>query len=335
MGDSFPITAGIVGCGANARSHGDAIEGNEGRIQLVACCDIHPKRAAAFAGRYDVSTTYTDHVTMVEEENLDLVILSTWPKQHEDQVLDCVAAGVRAILCEKSLTTSAESAARMARAADETNTLLVEGFKHRHHPRTLTLQQLVADGEIGELHRIRAGFHNVVNDETNWRRDPAVGGGVVYDFTCYCVNMLYAFTEAVPEHVSAEWTRREDGLIESLYATCRYPGDVIAEIDSSQRIDAFQPLELHGTDGFLSLDRVWNADQEDIILRKQNEVETYATEAANAFEEQLLHLCTCLSAGTTPRFTVDESVRNLAVIDAMLESAATNTYTAPDVPHGF
>jgi predicted dehydrogenase len=159
VGDSFPITAGIVGCGANARSHGDAIEGNEGRIQLVACCDIHPKRAAAFAGRYDVSTTYTDHVTMVEEENLDLVILSTWPKQHEDQVY--------------------------------------------------------------------------------------------------------------------------------------------------------------------------------IILRKQNEVETYATEAANAFEEQLLHLCTCLSAGTTPRFTVDESVRNLAVIDAMLESAATNTYTAPDVPHGF
>lgn len=99
MGETLPIDAGIVGCGANARSHGDASEGNE-QVRLVACSDLDPEAAEGFADRYGVPATYTDHTTMLEEESLGLVVLSTWPNLHEEQVLDCIGAGVPAILCE-------------------------------------------------------------------------------------------------------------------------------------------------------------------------------------------------------------------------------------------
>jgi predicted dehydrogenase len=332
--DHDTVRAGIVGCGANARSHGDAADGEE-RVRFVACCDIDPGAAADFAAEYGVDRTYTDHVEMVEAEDLDLVVLSTWPNLHEQQVLDCVDAGAPALLCEKSLATNAASAARMARAAAAAGAVLVEAFKHRHHPRTRRLQELVETGEVGDLSRIRAGFHGTIDDETNWRRDPERGGGVVYDFTCYCVNTLGAFTGAVPERVAAEWTRRDDGLVEELWGLLRYDDGLVAEVDSSQRTSGVQPLELHGDEALLSLDHAWNAHQEDITVRADGETRTLATPAADPFEAQLRHVCECLRADETPRFTVEESVRNLAVVDAMLESAATNSVTTPDVPDGF
>jgi hypothetical protein len=120
-----------------------------------------------------------------------------------------------------------------------------------------------------------------------------------------------------------------------LWTLCRYADGTVAGLETGRCVSVFHPLELRGTGGLLSLDWAWNADQEDIRVYTGTEETTHATETADAFEEQLLHVCECLATDTTPRFTVDESVRNLAVIDAMLESAASSTFTTPDAPHGF
>jgi len=57
--------------------------------------------------------------------------------------------------------------------------------------------------------------------------------------------------------------------------------------------------------------------------------------AANPWECHIVYLCHCLHTGEQPRFSIEESVRNVSVIEAMLESAATGVYVTPTVPQGF
>ena len=339
MDSSPPFTTAIVGCGGISRAHGDAIEGNDDRIDFVACCDVDPDAADAFADRYGVPRTYTKLEELLASEELDVVILATWPNLHEAQVLTCVEAGVPAVLCEKSLSTNAESGARMVRAAAEGETLLVEAFMYRHHPRTLELVERLESGEIGDLRHVRAGFHMKVEDESNWRRDPDRAGGVAYDLTSYPVNFVGGLFGEPPERVAAEWIRREDGLVESLYATLRYPEGTVAIIESSQTAAYRLPLEVRGIEGALSIEHAWLPD--DVIERisgnwqEDFERERIETQNADPYEEQILHVCECLERGAEPRFTAAESVRNAAVMDALLESAETGRFVAPTVPEGF
>ena len=337
-----PIRAAIVGCGAISHTHAAAILRNPDVIQLVACANRGRERREAFASKYAVTGVYADYREMVRRQEPELVILATWPIQHEEQVLACIEEGVLGILCEKSLTVSGQSAVRMASAASTARTLLVEGFMYRHHPRTLRAIELLREGKIGRLLRVRAGFHFATADPTSWRKDPGRGGGVVFDATCYCVNALGAFIGILPERVSAEWTRTEDGLVESMYGTLRYPAGIMGQIESSQTCSYREPLELQGERGTIYLEHAWTpVHTSDVQLITGSiwsgsfSIEQIGAGASDPYEEQLLHICQCLRTGARPRFPVEESVRNLFVIDALMHSAETRSYVSPQVPYGL
>ena len=212
-----PVRAAIVGCGGIAHAHAGSAVLHPDKITLVACADVIEERARDFAAKYHIPSFQTDYLALLEREKPDLVFFATWPIQHEEQVLAAIERCVPAILCEKSLAMNAASATRMALRAKETRTVLVEGFMWRHLPRTLEVQRMIAEGRIGKLRKIRAGFHALSNDPDNWRRKKEYGGGVVFDFSCYCVNALGAFAGGLPGSVYAVWKCAADGLIEELY----------------------------------------------------------------------------------------------------------------------
>jgi len=257
----------IVGCGGVSHSHGEALTRAHDVAQLTAACDVDPERAESYAAEYGHSDTawYVDYEEMLRDVHPDIVILATWPNQHEEQVLTCVTAGVSGILCEKSLSTTGDSAARMARAAKETDIELLEGFMYRHNPRMRRFFELFEEGAIGDLRKIRAGFTSTVTNEENWRRDPERGGGVIFDYTCYCINAITAAAGDVPERVAAEWDRREDGLIESLYATIRFSDTLVAQVETSQNASFGRPLELHGNEATMRINPAWGGERNEIV----------------------------------------------------------------------
>ena len=336
------IRAGIIGCGGMGSLHAQMIMRHPELIHIGACADVDAERARDFASKYAAEASYGDYRELLTREKLDLLIIATWPHQHEGHVLAAVEAGVPAILCEKSLSTTGASAARMALAARQAGTLLVEGFQWRHHPRTLKVQELFRAGRIGRLLSVRAGFDFLVEGANNWRLRPECGGGVVFDQTCYCVNALGAFIPDVPERVSAHWVRRADGLIQAVYATLTYPGGVIGQIESSQLAPYNEPVELHGERGILTLDHIWTSNDASYIEVVTGEEwnhnlvrERVEVGAATPWECHIVYLCHCLHTGEQPRFHIEESVRNVSVIEAMLKSAETGVYVKPAVPEGF
>src|SRR5689334_8793208 len=128
-----PIRLGIVGCGSISHWHGRAAA-QTADVDIVACCDVQQATAEAWRDRYGSERAYTDYRRMVREHALDGVLLATWPPHHLEQIETCLDAGIRNILCEKSLTVGSADADRVWELARAADALVVEGFMYRHHP---------------------------------------------------------------------------------------------------------------------------------------------------------------------------------------------------------
>src|SRR5712691_7556717 len=145
--DARPVRLGIVGCGGISHRHAPAAAVSA-EVAIVACCDTRTDVAEDWAATYGCEHVYGDYRAMVDELEIDGVLLATWPVQHCEQILGCLEAGVRFILCEKALTTSGAEALEVFRAAEAAAATVIEELMYRHHPAVQQVGQLRVAGAL-------------------------------------------------------------------------------------------------------------------------------------------------------------------------------------------
>ena len=96
----------MVGCGFISERHARAAADCPAAT-IVACCDVRLEVAEAWRLLYGCERSYDDTSPWSAEHELDAVVIATWPNLHREQVLGCLEAGVRNILCEKALALGA------------------------------------------------------------------------------------------------------------------------------------------------------------------------------------------------------------------------------------
>lgn len=150
--------------------------------QVVAACDLKDDVIDRFKGQWletlpDVHT-YTDYRDMLEREQIDLLSVVTSDHRHAQIVIDAAQQGVRAILCEKPLSTTVAEMDAMIAACTENKVPLTVNHSRRWRPHWISAQALTGDGPLGRVHRIagtwagnrammfRNGGHLV--DTINW-----------------------------------------------------------------------------------------------------------------------------------------------------------------------
>ena len=130
--------------------------------ELVACTDIVPANAAAFAETFDVEYIYTDHETLLEEENPDIVSVCVPPAVHAEIVLDCAEAGdVAAVHCEKPMATTWGDCKTMVSVCNENGVQLTIDHQRRFATPVREAKRLLEDGTIGELRRLEWSESNL------------------------------------------------------------------------------------------------------------------------------------------------------------------------------
>lgn len=142
------IRAAVIGLGGMGQRHLSALEGMDASV--LAVCDRSPaalEKAPARARRYDDWRTLLDK----EARGIDLVTVATNGPSHHDIVLTCAQLGIRAVLCEKPMTTSGAKARQMARACSDAGTRLAVNMPRRFADRFLRLKALLAGGAIGRV----------------------------------------------------------------------------------------------------------------------------------------------------------------------------------------
>lgn len=191
---------GILGTGGMAKAHAEAYKAIRG-VQLAACMDVVPGRAAEFAAKHGIALA-----TEVEAElfdAVDAVSIVTPDRFHAQNTLRALAAG-KHVLCEKPLTVTLEEARRVAKAAAARPQLVgMVNFSYRRSAAAEQAAKLVAQGRLGELRHVHAHYLQswLVSDAWGhwsseqflWRLQTAAGsGGVLADVGVHILDLTTA-----------------------------------------------------------------------------------------------------------------------------------------------
>lgn len=324
----------IVGCGAHSHEHFKAAKEVPG-VEIAVCCDIQEAKAKACAEQYGCSGCYSNLEKMLEEEILDGVILCTWPMQHLEQIELCLKKGIKHILCEKSLTLSAQEAVEVGNLVQQNGAFLMEGCKYRHHPAIRKLEHILSCGDIGKIDSIRATFSNYEPEEAqkqgselDWRYRKDCGGGVPYDWMSYLVNACNHFSGGVPKRVFASGTKsKQYEVITRLFGMIEYNNGVAAYLESSKEANFSEELQITCANGILRLPIAWGIFGDVKITQTHRKADwdyiltdSYEIEQVSAFVLQLQNFADVIRGIAEPVLPLSESVQNVQVIDALVTS---------------
>jgi predicted dehydrogenase len=343
-----PFRLGIVGCGWIAGRHAQAVASLDD-VTFVACADVHPERAESWAQQHGCEQAYTDYTAMVEGHDLDGVVVATWPSLHRDHVLACIGAGVRHILCEKSLALTGAEALEIWAAAREAGAFVMEAYMYRHHPAIAQLDELVQARAIGTLDAVSASF-DLFDPETaepgdprrDWRQHSDRAGGVPWDLACYCADACNRFAGAPPARATA-FVGRSDryGTVDRLHGLIEYENGVVGRVESSRRAGARYGLRLAGATGHLSLPIAWIRDgPAEVILTTspgwaEFETRSYPVAAVDSFALQLEAFVAAARGEQEPVPRLDESIVTAFTLDALLSSGDSSEIVEIALPAGL
>lgn len=97
---------------------------------------------------------YTDWQEMLSKEELDLLMVVTWTRDHAPIIIEAANHGVKAIFCEKPLTDSLQSAREVIDACEKSGTTLAVNHSRRIWDGYILMREAIQSGEIGELRHI-------------------------------------------------------------------------------------------------------------------------------------------------------------------------------------
>ncbi|MEY2849226.1 MAG: hypothetical protein RI885_1893 [Actinomycetota bacterium] len=158
MQNTNTLRAAIIGAGAPRPAEG-SFEGfsigwshaaayRELGIEVVAIADISPTNADALATETG-ARAYGDHATMLREERIDVLSVSTWPTLHVEMALDAASRGVSTILVEKPLAADLPSVDDLSGRLGETRVFV--NHQRRFEQPFTGARRFIADGHLGAV----------------------------------------------------------------------------------------------------------------------------------------------------------------------------------------
>jgi len=183
-------------------------------VEIVAVTDVSPERRAAVSRVAPRARWYDAAESLLVGERLDFVDICTPPATHIALITGALLRGIH-VLCEKPLVCSREELRVVTEMAERTGLVLHTVHNWHHAPIIRRTAQLLAERAIGRITRIawatlRTAPASVRDgDASNWRLDPALGGGgILTDHGWHVFYLVQRWVGEAPTAVSARLETR-------------------------------------------------------------------------------------------------------------------------------
>jgi predicted dehydrogenase len=307
---------GIIGCSTIAKNSTipAILKSNNTKLERIGSRSNN--KALEFSKIFNCEKcgTYED---VINDKDVDAVYISTPVGNHEEWVLKAAKAG-KHILCEKSSTTSFDSAKKMVSVVKENNVRLMEGFMYRFHPSHQKVKECINDKTIGKvfLFSSKYGFPPISRD--NIRYDKSLGGGILNDAGCYPINASRMLFESEPRGVFCNLTMDKETQVDTK-ATLLMDFDDGKQSQSSvgYDLDYQSNYRLWASDGSLSLTRAYNIppDMQARLNIKNNSTEKeILIEPVNHFQLMVESFSKELIKSNSCKYNFEEDLLNQAKV---------------------
>jgi len=174
---------GIIGCSRIAkRSVIPAIIKSEfAELEIIGSRSVD--KAKEFSKQFNCKK-FGSYQDVISDKNVDVVYISTPIGTHEKWAIEASLQG-KHIYCEKSSTTSFQSAKKMIEYSKQNNVRIMEGLMFRFHPQHNKVRELINNNKIGNVISFEGRFGFPSFPEGDIRYNKELGGGFLNDSGCY------------------------------------------------------------------------------------------------------------------------------------------------------
>lgn len=181
----------VVGCGSIGTRHLAVIDA-EPNAELVAFCDIDPKKREAMSDLYHVPA-YESLSEMLSKTDADVINICTPHTLHAPMAIE-VAMAKKHILCEKPMTLTSEDAKKMIEAAKENNVKLMVVKQNRYNKPVELVNQVIKAGKLGKIFMAKCDVLWNRGEEyysnSDWRGKKVTEGGALYTQVSHFIDLL-------------------------------------------------------------------------------------------------------------------------------------------------
>jgi predicted dehydrogenase len=218
--NSRPLRAGLVGFGfAGQTFHAPVLSAVQG-LQLAAVASSQPHKVHADWPGVDV---VPDVAALLGRADVDLVVIAAPNAQHHPLAREALAAG-KHVVVDKPFTLDAAQARELAELAQRKGRLLSVYQNRRFDSDFLTLQELLASGELGRPVYFESHFDRFRPQvRERWREQPVPGAGLWVDLGSHLVDQAVRLFGR-PDTLQLDTAALRDGaLVEDYFhAVLRY-----------------------------------------------------------------------------------------------------------------
>jgi HrpA-like RNA helicase len=161
------LKVGLIGCANTAlKNFLPSIEFSDAKLEFIA--SRSSTKAKDWAERFQ-STKFGNYEEVIESD-VDMVYIPLPIGLHEEWIIKAAKSG-KHILCEKSSTTSFESAKRIIDVCRENNVRILEAFSYKFHQQHEHVKELIKN-EIGMVQNFvgRFGFAPPPIENIRWNK---------------------------------------------------------------------------------------------------------------------------------------------------------------------
>jgi len=338
------VRIAVAGAGLIGLRHVEEI-GKSRSSTLSAIVDVSAK-AADTAKRLGVPL-YASLAKLFARDKPDGVVLATPNQLHVEQGLQCIAAGVPALV-EKPVAHTLAEGIRLCETAEKANVKLLVGHHRIHSPILHKACEVIGSGLLGPIVGVigSAVFYKPDNyfDEAPWRRQP--GGGPILINMIHEVGSLrrmvgeivavQAFTSNATRGFPVEDTvavnlRFVNGAL-GTFLVSDTAGSAKNWEQTSQENKSYPtyPDEdcytIIGTNGSLAVPTMrikYYERKEDRSWWKPFRTRVIELVRKDPLAEQIEHFAAVIRGEAEPLVTARDGLQNLRVTDAIVEAAKT------------
>lgn len=229
------IRTALVGYGLGGRSFHAPFLAADPDLDLEVVVTSDPGRRDAVHAEHPQARVVPDLGALLDGDvagELDLVVISTPPSRHADQVRAALEAGLHVVV-DKPMTVHATQGRELVALAQERGRMLTAFQNRRWDGDFRTVRRLVEEGQLGTVRRLESRFETWKPTETKeWKRGAAgTGAGVLYDLGVHVIDQAVQLLGPV-EDAYAELRRHRPGAgaDDDSFVALRHAGGAVSHL---------------------------------------------------------------------------------------------------------
>lgn len=344
--DQKPMKVAVLGCGMISEIYLTNMIGKFDNLEVAACCDLDPVRAAARAEQFRIPSRTMEDI--LADTSIEMVVVLTPAPAHYEIIRQALLAG-KHVYTEKTMTIDLARAGELVELAEEKGVYLGAAPDTFLGAALQLGRRTVDSGALGEV----TSFHmsrNVCLDKNLCKylflRKP--GGGICYDLGVYYITALVSLLGPIDSVCAVVENRKpvrigcvEDGADfgqpyeynneAQLSAILRTKSGVTGTfVLNGESIGANQhAFSLFGTEAVLQLPDPNNFGGDVTLIRSRQDVQTLENTLPYAENSRGIgpsEMARAIREGRVNRASKEQAYHVLDVIECIMESSKTGCF---------